>query len=76
MRLRRGSVGHAQPVRRRGRSRQRGRLGQRGYNDLVAQIGKLSPGDPAVDPLFHQALEIWLKELPVIPMAQRPEAAS
>jgi peptide/nickel transport system substrate-binding protein len=43
------------------------------YNDLVAQIGKLTPGDPAVDPLFHQALEIWLKELPVIPMAQRPE---
>jgi peptide/nickel transport system substrate-binding protein len=43
------------------------------YNDLVAQIGKLPPGDPGVDPLFHQALEIWLKELPVIPMAQRPE---
>ena len=43
------------------------------YNDLVAQIGQLSPGDPAVEPLFRQALEIWLKELPVIPMAQRPE---
>jgi peptide/nickel transport system substrate-binding protein len=43
------------------------------YNDLVSQIGQLSPGDPQVAPLAAQALEIWLRELPVIPMAQRPE---
>jgi peptide/nickel transport system substrate-binding protein len=43
------------------------------YNDLVGQIGKLAPGDAQVAPLAKQALEIWLKELPVIPMAQRPE---
>lgn len=43
------------------------------YNDLVSQIGQLPPGDPTVAPLAAQALEIWLRELPVIPMAQRPE---
>lgn len=43
------------------------------YNHLVAQIGKLAPGDPQVNPLFSQALEIWLRDLPVIPLAQRPE---
>jgi peptide/nickel transport system substrate-binding protein len=43
------------------------------YNDLVSQIGQLSPGDAQVAPLAAQALEIWLRELPVIPMAQRPE---
>jgi peptide/nickel transport system substrate-binding protein len=43
------------------------------YNDLVAQIGKLAPGDPQVDPLFRKAFEIWLRDLPVIPLAQRPE---
>jgi len=43
------------------------------YNHLVSQIGQLIPGDPAVEPLFRQALEILLKEMPVIPMAQRPE---
>lgn len=43
------------------------------YNDLVGQIAKLAPGDPQVTTLSNQALEIWLKELPVIPLAQRPE---
>jgi peptide/nickel transport system substrate-binding protein len=43
------------------------------YNDLVAQIGALAPDDPAVADLTAQALEIFLAELPVIPMAQRPE---
>lgn len=44
-----------------------------GYNDLVAQIGELSPGDPQITDLTHDALELLLQELPVIAMAQRPE---
>lgn len=43
------------------------------YNELVAQIGELTPGDPQVAELTRDALEIFLRELPVIPMAQRPE---
>jgi peptide/nickel transport system substrate-binding protein len=43
------------------------------YNDLVAQVGSLAPDDPDVPGLAAEALEIFLAELPVIPMAQRPE---
>jgi peptide/nickel transport system substrate-binding protein len=43
------------------------------YNDLVAEIGSLGTDDPAVPELAAEALEIFLAELPVIPMAQRPE---
>lgn len=43
------------------------------YNDLVAQIGSLTPTDSQAATLAGQALEIFLKELPVIPLAQRPE---
>ena len=40
------------------------------YSDLVDQIGVLPLGDPKIDDLFVQAMEIWLKELPVIPITQ------
>jgi peptide/nickel transport system substrate-binding protein len=43
------------------------------YNELVTQIGSLGTDDPAIPDLAADALEIWLAELPVIPMAQRPE---
>jgi peptide/nickel transport system substrate-binding protein len=43
------------------------------YNAKVAKIGTLPPGDPQVVQLASDALGIFLKELPVIPMAQRPE---
>jgi peptide/nickel transport system substrate-binding protein len=42
------------------------------YDRLVARMGKLPPGDPGIQPLFRRALEILLRELPVIPLAQRP----
>jgi peptide/nickel transport system substrate-binding protein len=42
------------------------------YQRLVAQIGELEPGDPQIEELFAQAMEIWLEELPVIPLVQRP----
>lgn len=43
------------------------------YNQLVAEIGSLAPTDPSVADLAGEALEIWLADLPVIPLAQRPE---
>ena len=43
------------------------------YNDLVTQLGSVATDDPAVPDLAADALEIFLAELPVIPLAQRPE---
>jgi len=40
------------------------------YSDLVDRIGVLPLGDPSIDELFVQAMEIWLEELPVIPITQ------
>lgn len=40
------------------------------YSELVDQIGELPLGDPRVDDLFVQAMEIWLEELPFIPITQ------
>jgi|DewCreStandDraft_1066081.scaffolds.fasta_scaffold00822_6 peptide/nickel transport system substrate-binding protein len=40
------------------------------YDALVDQIGVLPLGDPRIKPLFRRAMEIWLQELPVIPLAQ------
>ena len=42
------------------------------YSDLVAAIGRLTPGDPAIDVLFVDAMELWLEDLPGIPLAQHP----
>jgi peptide/nickel transport system substrate-binding protein len=41
------------------------------YSQLVAKIGQLVPGDPQIQPLFHQALEIFQRELPAIPLYQQ-----
>ena len=40
------------------------------YSDLVDQIGVLPLGDPQIDDLFVQAAEIYMDELPVIPVTQ------
>lgn len=40
------------------------------YSDLVNQIGDLPLGDPQVDELFVEAMEIWFDELPIIPLTQ------
>ena len=42
------------------------------YDELVAEMGELAPGDERIGELFSQAMEIWLQELPVIPLVQRP----
>jgi peptide/nickel transport system substrate-binding protein len=41
------------------------------YDNIVDQIGALPPGDPQEHPLFRQALEIRLKELPILSLAQQ-----
>ena len=42
------------------------------YDKIVAQMGELPPGDEQIGELFSQAMEIWLEELPSIPLVQRP----
>ena len=40
------------------------------YGAIVDQMGTLPLGDPQLEELFVQATEIWLDELPVIPITQ------
>jgi peptide/nickel transport system substrate-binding protein len=40
------------------------------YSELVDQIGTMPLGDPAIDPLFVEAMHIYLDELPTIPITQ------
>ncbi|HLE72841.1 MAG TPA: ABC transporter substrate-binding protein, partial [Anaerolineales bacterium] len=40
------------------------------YGKLIDQIGSLPLGDPKIDELFVQAMNIWFDELPVIPITQ------
>ena len=43
---------------------------RRGYSKLVDQIGTLPLGDPKIDELFVKANELYLKDLPMIPITQ------
>ena len=40
------------------------------YSKIVDEIGTLPLGDPKIDDLFLKAYEIYLKDLPVIPITQ------
>jgi len=40
------------------------------YSKLVDEIGVLPLGDPKIDELFVKAVEIFMDELPVIPVTQ------
>ena len=40
------------------------------YSAIVDEIGILPLGDPAIDDLFVEATEIWLEELPIIPITE------
>jgi peptide/nickel transport system substrate-binding protein len=40
------------------------------FDKLIDQMGTVAPGDPQLTNLFHSAMEIWLKELPDIPLVQ------
>lgn len=41
------------------------------YSKLIDEIGKLAPGDAKIDPLFHQAIEIFQRELPAFGLYQQ-----
>jgi peptide/nickel transport system substrate-binding protein len=41
------------------------------YTAFVNQIGKLVPGDPQITKLTHDALEVFQRELPAIPLYQQ-----
>ena len=43
------------------------------YSKLIDEMGTLPLGDPKIDDLFLEANEIWMKELPVIPVTQARE---
>ncbi len=40
------------------------------YSELVDQIGQLPLGDPKIEPLFLEAMDIYYAELPTIPITQ------
>jgi peptide/nickel transport system substrate-binding protein len=40
------------------------------YSAIVDEIGILPLGDPQIDELFLEAMDIWMEELPVIPVTQ------
>ena len=40
------------------------------YSEIVDEIGNMQLGDPKIDELFVEAMEIWLDELPMIPITQ------
>ena len=40
------------------------------YSDIVAQMVDVEPGDPRLEELFLEAMEIWLAAKPVLPIAQ------
>ena len=42
------------------------------YSELVAEIGKLPPGDPKIDELFVEAMDYWYQDLPTVPLVQNP----
>ena len=39
-------------------------------DDLVEQMQGISPGDTAMDPLSHRAVELFMEQLPAIPIAE------
>lgn len=43
------------------------------YDAVVAEMGQLPPASPEIPSLFRQALAIFLQQLPVIPLVQRPD---
>lgn len=46
------------------------------YSEIVDEMAPLPLGDPQIDTLFLDAMEIWLDELPFIPLAQNKELIS
>jgi peptide/nickel transport system substrate-binding protein len=41
------------------------------YDAIADEMAQYAIGDPALEPLWREAMEIWLPELPVLPMYQQ-----
>jgi len=41
------------------------------FDRLAEAVCRLLPGDPQIEQLFREALEIWVEELPVLPIHQQ-----
>ncbi len=40
------------------------------FSGIIDEMAKLPADDPGVMPLWHKAMEIWLPELPIVPLIQ------
>ena len=40
------------------------------FDAIVDRMGQTAPDDPKLEGMFHDAMEIWLRELPAIPLMQ------
>jgi peptide/nickel transport system substrate-binding protein len=40
------------------------------FDALIDEMGRIAPDDPKLVGLFHEAMDIWLAELPSIPIVQ------
>ena len=40
------------------------------FDRVVDEMGKTDPADPELAALFHQALDVWLPNLPAVPLLQ------
>jgi peptide/nickel transport system substrate-binding protein len=41
------------------------------FSKLADKVGLLAPADPKIEPLFRDALDLWLQELPNFPVQQQ-----
>jgi peptide/nickel transport system substrate-binding protein len=48
----------------------RPRWGNEEYSEIVDELSVISPDDPATFDLFREAMSIWYKELPEVPLVQ------
>ncbi|MCD6510435.1 MAG: ABC transporter substrate-binding protein [Thermoprotei archaeon] len=46
------------------------RLVDKEFDEVIDKLEKMSPDDPAAEPYYKQALELYMKNLPAIPVVQ------
>ena len=46
------------------------RWGDPRFDEIVDRMAEVAPSDPELVPLYREAMQIWLSELPAIPLLQ------
>ena len=46
------------------------RWANKDFDRLVDRMGQIAPDDPALIPIFREAMDIWISEMPTIPLLQ------